>query len=75
MPEWPCPAFDGYTAKGTTEKETAEVLVEHLIEAHCKTPLPTRDSSNYELIDQLDDVNVQAKVKGPVDARVRGEHR
>lgn len=43
MPEWPCPAFDGYTATGQTEYETAKNLSAHLLDAHCRAPVPGAD--------------------------------
>lgn len=84
MPEWPCPALDGYTASGKTEYETAKNLSAHLLDTHCRAPLPGIDPDlidadvvNPDVAgDRVDDIDVKARVEaGPVKGEVNTRGR
>lgn len=74
MPEWPCPALDGYTATGDSEKETAEDLVDHLVKMHAKPPFLRIDPSLVDGVLGGADAEVRVKA-GPAKGEVEAKRR
>lgn len=75
MPRLSCPLGD-FTSRSEETSAAAGELADHLLKAHCKSPLPKLDASSLEEVtDQVGDLTVRAEVQGPVDADVRIERR
>lgn len=75
MPRLACPLGD-FTSQSEETSTAAGELADHLLKAHCRSPLPKLDPSLLDEVgDQIGDVKVRAEVQGPVDADVRIERR
>ena len=75
--ELPCPLGD-YKAQGDTERECAQVLADHLLKMHAKTPLPIDpDVLDPDLVgDVLGGADAKARIEaGPAKVDVEAERR